>query len=294
MQLLSIETCFGKFSIALFVNGELVGHFANTEAVKQAEELVPAIETLLKTHNTTYKDLTHLAVCIGPGSFTGLRIGLATAKGLELALGIPLIGVTSLEAALYKKKAPVWLDAARGSAYYQKDMHSEPEMLPYTGIFDEPASAREVGYVALKKTATSNQQPATPLYIRPPDAKLPKTLIMAQLHAQCFAESWRQNDFEGLDSIITSEGFVAYKTIIDECEIKTICILPEARRKGAAEKLLREVIAKANAQNFFLEVEETNSPALSLYKKLGFTEFGRRNDYYGTGRHALLMRLQLA
>lgn len=289
-QLLAIETCFGKFSIALFVNGELKGHFANSEATKQAEELVPAIENLLREHNTSYKNLSAIAACVGPGSFTGLRIGLAAAKGLALALNIPLIGVSSLEATLYKKKSPVYLDAARGNAYFQKDVASEPEMIEYNGAFDEPAGAIEVGYVALSKREGS----AEPLYIRPPDAKPPKNTLLANLHAQCFDQPWRPNDFEGLETIITDHGFVAYKSVIDECEIKTICILPEARRKGMGEKLIQELIQAANAKTIFLEVEHTNEPAKALYKKLGFEEFGKRADYYGKGRHALLMRLQLS
>ena len=267
-----------------------MGHFANSEATKQAEELIPAIESLLKEHNSNYAKLTAIAACIGPGSFTGLRIGLAAAKGLALALNIPLIGVSSLEAALYKKQAPVWLDAARGNAYYQKNMGSEPEMIEYQGAFDEPASAIEVGYVALLKREGSSE----PLYIRPPDAKPPRNMQLSQLHAQCFDEPWRPNDFEGLEVIVNDEGFVAYKTVLDECEIKTICVLPAARRKGTAEKLMREVLKLVKVYTVFLEVEHTNLPAQGLYKKLGFEEFGKRSDYYGNGRHALLMRLQLS
>ena len=290
-NLLAIETCFGKFSIALFINGELTDYFANTEATKQAEELVPAINALMQKNGVEYKNLSAIAVCVGPGSFTGLRIGLAAAKGFALALNIPLIGISSLEATLYRKNAPVYLDAARGMAYYQPQIGQEPQMIDYVGIFDEPASAVEVGNVALSKLPYANHQ--EPLYIRKPDAKLPKAAIAAQIHAKCFPDGWSQQTFEKLQTIVFEDaGLLAYEVIIDECEIKTICVLPEARKQGIAHKLMQQMLANIKVKTIFLEVEEGNVAAINLYKKLGFEQFGRRKDYYGAGKHALLMRLQ--
>ena len=62
----------------------------------QAERIFPAIAELLARNGATYADLTRVAVTTGPGSFTGVRIGLSAARGLGLALGIPVIGVPSL------------------------------------------------------------------------------------------------------------------------------------------------------------------------------------------------------
>lgn len=63
-----------------------------------AEHLMAELEALLQETNLGYQDLTRLAVTTGPGSFTGLRVGLATARSLALALEIPLIGVSTLKA----------------------------------------------------------------------------------------------------------------------------------------------------------------------------------------------------
>lgn len=63
-----------------------------------AEHLMAVIETALQIGGTGYPDLNAVAVSIGPGSFTGLRVGVSTARGLALALKIPAIGVTTLEA----------------------------------------------------------------------------------------------------------------------------------------------------------------------------------------------------
>lgn len=289
--MLSIETCFGKFSIALFKKGKLTAHFANSEATKQAEELIPAIEKLLKDNGTELSELSAIAVCIGPGSFTGLRIGMAAAKGLALGLNIPLIGVSSLEAAIFKHKRAVKLDASRGQAYFQQDSNSEPQLIDSEGPFDEPASAIEVGEVALQKPISN--EAVTPLYIRKPDAKQPHEVILSRIHAACFEKAWNPNAFEGLDYILHEEkGFVAYKIVVDECEIKTIAVLPEFRRQKIAAGLIQKLLGFTNVKTFFLEVEESNAAARKLYENAGFAEFGRRKDYYGKGRDALLMRFE--
>lgn len=96
-------------------------------AIWQAEQshssqLPPHIQAALKEAGLTAADLTHIAVGIGPGSFTGLRVALATAKGLGIALGIPIIAVASLKlfAAACRATTPqivATTDAFRGELY---------------------------------------------------------------------------------------------------------------------------------------------------------------------------------
>ncbi len=64
-----------------------------------AEVLMGQIESCLQEADVTYDDLTRLAVTIGPGSFTGVRVGMATAKGLGLGLSVPMVGISTLDAA---------------------------------------------------------------------------------------------------------------------------------------------------------------------------------------------------
>ena len=88
----------------------------------QAERIFPAIAELLARNGVAYADLTRLAVTTGPGSFTGVRIGLSAARGLGLALSIPVTGVPSLLALSLNAQCDaqaVLLDARRGEAYYQ-------------------------------------------------------------------------------------------------------------------------------------------------------------------------------
>lgn len=63
-----------------------------------AEHLIAVIDTALRRAGRTYKDIDRIAVSVGPGSFTGLRVGVATARGLALALKVPALGVSNLEA----------------------------------------------------------------------------------------------------------------------------------------------------------------------------------------------------
>jgi len=95
--LLAIDTSTSWISLALYD-----GNFVRYEVTWQTRhhhtiELAPAVEDLFTRTGTTAADLTGVAVAIGPGSFTSLRIGLAAAKGLALALNIPLLGVPSLD-----------------------------------------------------------------------------------------------------------------------------------------------------------------------------------------------------
>jgi len=95
--LLALDTSTSWISLALY-DGTFVRYEATWESQHHhTVELAPAIDRLLTQTGTTQANLTGLAVAIGPGSFTSLRIGLALAKGMALALKIPLIGVPSLD-----------------------------------------------------------------------------------------------------------------------------------------------------------------------------------------------------
>src|SRR5262245_17922178 len=92
---LAIDTAGPRLQLALLI-GERTDTLVEDMAQGQAERLFPALEELLARNNTAYADLDRVAVTTGPGSFTGLRIGLSAARGLRLALGIPVVGVPTL------------------------------------------------------------------------------------------------------------------------------------------------------------------------------------------------------
>jgi tRNA threonylcarbamoyladenosine biosynthesis protein TsaB len=96
--ILIIDTSTEKASIALSQDDEAIGLSVNEEQKDHAGWIHQAIENLLASRSIALKDLKAVAVTAGPGSYTGLRVGLATAKGLCYALSLPLITVNTLEA----------------------------------------------------------------------------------------------------------------------------------------------------------------------------------------------------
>lgn len=96
-MILAFDTSTSWISLALY-DGTFVRYEITWESKHHhTVELAPAIEKLFERTGTSSEDLTGLAVAIGPGSFTSLRIGMAAAKGLSLALNIPVVGIPSLD-----------------------------------------------------------------------------------------------------------------------------------------------------------------------------------------------------
>ena len=102
-MLLAIDTSTAVASVALFAEGVLAEHSWRS-GQNQTRQLLPRIEGLLDEVGARVADLTAVGVALGPGSFNGLRVGLATAKMLGFGLGLPLIGIGTLEATAYQHR----------------------------------------------------------------------------------------------------------------------------------------------------------------------------------------------
>lgn len=101
MKLLAFDAASSACSAAVFVDGRVAAErFAAMER-GQAEALVPMIEAVMAEAGLAFAALDGLAVTIGPGAFTGVRIGLAAAHGLALARSLPCVGLTTLEAVAF-------------------------------------------------------------------------------------------------------------------------------------------------------------------------------------------------
>lgn len=122
MRILAVETSTLAGGAALLDGERLVGEYTLNIKATHSERLMVAVDRLLQDCGWTTADLEGMAVSIGPGSFTGLRIGVSAVKGLALALGIPVAGVPTLDAlaaTLPFAAHPVCpvLDARRGEVY---------------------------------------------------------------------------------------------------------------------------------------------------------------------------------
>lgn len=122
MRILALETSTLTGGVALLDGDCLLAEYTLSIRTTHSERLMAAVDRLLNDSGWGVETLEGVAVSIGPGSFTGLRIGVSTAKGLGMALGIPLVGVPTLDALaalLPHASDPVCpiLDAKKGELY---------------------------------------------------------------------------------------------------------------------------------------------------------------------------------
>ena len=97
MLILALETATSHQSVALFNDQHLLAYLECETGQPLTPQLIPTIDRLLRSVSLQVSDLEGLAVSMGPGTFTGLRVGLATMTAFRMALNIPLVGVSTLE-----------------------------------------------------------------------------------------------------------------------------------------------------------------------------------------------------
>ncbi len=152
----------------------------------QAERLMGVLEEMLAAEGLVWGDLDVIGVGIGPGNFTGIRIGVAAARGLAMALRIPAVGVSAFEAAAGVSARPLWVavPAPRGQVWLQRlapGGRETPTLVPQEALagLDAPLLRAEerageariatIARLALERRGESPPRPA-PLYARAPDA----------------------------------------------------------------------------------------------------------------------------
>jgi tRNA threonylcarbamoyladenosine biosynthesis protein TsaB len=133
--ILNIETATGVCSVALARDGQLLGLKESNTKNSHASVLTLFMDEVIKTADIALSDLDAIAVSEGPGSYTGLRIGVAAAKGLCYALEKPLIGVSTLRAMAIGMVPPVPADQPAHILYCP--MIDARRMEVYCAIFDE-------------------------------------------------------------------------------------------------------------------------------------------------------------
>jgi tRNA threonylcarbamoyladenosine biosynthesis protein TsaB len=211
VKLLAVDTALGACSVALLDGEQVLAHIFEPMERGHAERLAPMVDEAMR--GEAFSSLTRLAVTVGPGTFTGQRVGLAFMRGLRLALKIPLVGITTLEvmataaaAETGLSKAAAIHDARRNEAYLllknAADVILQPIVLPFgeavarirafgpcalagtgagtafetLGAHYAPSSVRQPDALWVARQALQMPEPQSvpgPLYLRAPDAKLP-------------------------------------------------------------------------------------------------------------------------
>ena len=148
MLTLAFESSAKAASVALLRDGSLVSQYSQCSGLTHSRTLLPMAEDLLKNAELTLADIDLFAVAQGPGSFTGIRIGVSTVKGLSWACDKPCVGVSTLEGMAWHGLAagglicPV-MDARRQQVY--NALFEIREGKPFRLTEDRPLSLAELG-----------------------------------------------------------------------------------------------------------------------------------------------------
>lgn len=203
MLVLAFDTATPAVTVALHDGSSVLASSTVVDAMRHAELLAPGIARVLTEVGADRRDLTEIAVGVGPGPFTGLRVGLATARAMGYVLGIPVHGVCTLDvlaAAAQVESGPfvVATDARRKEVYWARytDRHtridgpkvakpaalatSEPVVGQgarlYPDAFPNAASPELPSAADLARLVATRAVPLlepVPLYLRRPDAAQP-------------------------------------------------------------------------------------------------------------------------
>ena len=209
MSILAIDTATQVSSVAVASADKLAAELTMQAKLTHSETLMPHIKEVLCMANVRKEQLEGIAVSIGPGSFTGLRIGLAAAKAMAYALDLPIVGVSTLKALAYHYPVPglrivSLLDAQKGNAYRESyewekgalTVVNPVEVLPLAEILAECAeSGREtvvLGDIAARRIRGKVDLPAN-VTVAPAHLVMPRAACVAMLGLQELAAGHTDN-----------------------------------------------------------------------------------------------------
>jgi tRNA threonylcarbamoyl adenosine modification protein YeaZ len=190
MLVLAADTSLPILSVALVKDGALAGALALEGRGSRNEKLLPAIDWLLSENGIDRRTLDLLAVTRGPGSFTGVRIGLATMQGLALAIGRPVCAMSTHEAVAFGEPGRLAIvdDAGRGESYVSHFDDGQETTAPHLGVAPDDrrvirlADVMQRGNVALRcarraieiveRGEGDRYRDVTPIYVRLAEAEV--------------------------------------------------------------------------------------------------------------------------
>lgn len=368
MNVLAICTASKSTLITINYQGTLITK--KLEFSRHSENLFPLLLETLEEHNLGLKDFDCFGCVVGPGSFTGIRIGLSVIKGFAYANNKPVVAVNSLELLAYNlvagndgKNIIAVINAGAGLVYHQAFAVENGDLVsiaePKVDKFKHFLGYKESNFSAdtlvvysqngekgedystelgdseefsleslaraidnkIKRNEFTTAVEVSPLYLRVSQAeqnyrdlqfvRLGEGDISGIMRIEserdegdlewsevALRQSFANPQFEcfGLKNNEELLAIIATISASDEVEILRVKVKKSARLLGLGERLLTSLVdyyKTAGKTSILLEVNERNYPAISLYRKAGFTEVGRRPKYYHNKYDALLFNLDL-
>ena len=305
MKILALDSSSLVASVAIITDDILTAEYTINYKKTHSQTLLPMLDEMAKNIDLDLNSIDAIAIASGPGSFTGLRIGAATAKGLGLALNKPIIAVPTLEAMAYniytfdRFIVPI-MDARRDQVYtgiYQME-EEEIKIIKCPCAIAIEELLEELNRWQEKVVFVGDGIPVM-------KEKIEEKLKVSYQFAPAHLNRQRAGAVGALGSIYYQKGKIetaaehkpdylrlsqaerelAQKNqkILEEGDIYKIAVRLDKRRQGIGEQLLEYAIQEAKKEGITqitLEVRKSNTAAISLYQKKGFSQEGIRPDYY--------------
>jgi tRNA threonylcarbamoyladenosine biosynthesis protein TsaB len=199
---LGIETATSRGSVALCREGELLGELTLANPRSHSERLLPAVELLLASASMSTGDLAAVAVSAGPGSFTGLRIGVAAAKGLAFSREIPLYGIPTLQVLAANASPGVSsvcavIDARRGEVFSSLNGEEAIISAPADLAASLPDGTLVLGELPPPLAELLRKREKDGIALAPAHQSAPRAAVVA-LHGAALLSSGKGSEAEGL------------------------------------------------------------------------------------------------
>lgn len=324
--ILVIDTSTDRTTVGLVNDGVVLTEHHHDDPLAHGEVLPKLVLQVLASE----PEIDMVAIAMGPGPFTGLRVGIAFGQTFALARDIPWVGVSSLAAmasVIREDEFIVAIDARRREYFCEHYLNGKlyaPALTLQREIFAmiklpthvEPPTALGIANVALTSLSITE-----PIYIRKPDAyPAPKGvkfrpwthIDLVEIYAleqsiypddpwsmEQFKEEFAGKSRQYLVAIL-NEKVVGYAGIMVAgvvTDILTLTVAPEFRRRGIAREFLKRMVDWSRNQKveaIMLEMRIDNEEAEPLYVENGFRKISERKDYYGPGITAVVMRKELS
>lgn len=219
MKILAVDTSSAICSVALLDDDKLIDEINLDNGRTHSENLMPLVDEIIRKNNIAVNDIEFIACCVGPGSFTGIRIGVSSIKAIAEVLNVKLAQVTSLEtlaANVENEETIVSLIDARNNQVY-------------CGIFDKEYNLKEEALADDINEAINHIKQYNGVVITGNGIEVHKELLEKELINVKFAEENRQ--------LAKNVGKIGYKKLKENAVENADTIIPIYLRKSQAERL---------------------------------------------------------